>query len=70
MDMTVLVEYLNSAIRVSVPVILIAVGVCYSERAGVFAMGSEGYMLIAAFVSVVTMIYTDNHVIRDRKSVV
>ena len=63
MDMTVLVEYLNSAIRVSVPVILIAVGVCYSERAGVFAMGSEGYMLIAAFVSVVTMIYTDNHVI-------
>ncbi len=63
MNVTVLVEYLNSTIRVSVPIILVAIGVCYSERGGVYAMGSEGYMLISAFVSVVTMIYTNNHFI-------
>ena len=63
MDISVLVEYLNSTIRISVPIILIAVGVCYSEKSGVYAMGSEGFMLISAFTSVVMMIGTDNHLI-------
>jgi simple sugar transport system permease protein len=61
MGMAVVLEFLNSMIRVSVPVILVAIGVCFSEKSGVFAMGSEGYMLISAFVSVVVMIQANNH---------
>ena len=36
MDMPVILEFLNSVVRVSVPVILVAVGVCFSEKSGVF----------------------------------
>ncbi|MFR3032150.1 MAG: ABC transporter permease subunit, partial [Blautia sp.] len=63
MDISVLIEYLNSTIRISVPIILIAVGVCYSEKSGVYAMGAEGFMLISAFTSVVAMIGTNNHLV-------
>lgn len=56
-----IIEYLSSTVRVSVPIILIAIGVAYSEKAGVHAMGAEGYMLISAFVSVVGTIVTGSH---------
>ncbi len=60
MSIEVVVEYLSSTIRVAVPIVLIALGVCFSERSGVYAMGSEGYMLISCFVSVVMTIQTGN----------
>lgn len=63
MDISVIIEYLSSTVRISVPIILIAIGVCYSEKAGVYCMGAEGYMLVSAFTSVVAMIGTDNHLI-------
>ena len=61
MSVDFVVEFLSSTIRIAVPIILIALGVCYSEKAGVHAMGAEGYMLIGAFVSVVMTIATGSH---------
>lgn len=61
MNLDFIVEYLNSTIRISVPIILLALGVCYSEKAGVHAMEAEGLMLISSFVSVVMTIMTGNH---------
>ena len=62
MDYNFLVEYLSSTVRVAVPIILVAVGVCYCEKAGVFAMGSEGQMLISAFVAVIVTVFSGgNH---------
>ncbi len=63
MDVGVILEYLGSTVRVSVPVILIAIGVCYCEKVGVYAMNAEGYMLISAFMSVVATIATGNQAI-------
>jgi simple sugar transport system permease protein len=56
MEMNLIMEYLSAAVRVSVPIVLIAQGVAFSEKAGVHAMGAEGCMLIGAFVSVVMTI--------------
>lgn len=58
MDNAVIIECLSSAIRVSAPIILIAIGVSFSEKAGVYAMNAEGYMLIAAFASVMVTVLT------------
>ncbi len=64
MDYQFIVEYLSSSVRVAVPIILVAIGVCYSEKAGVHAMGAEGFMLVGAFISVVfTIISGGNHLV-------
>lgn len=55
-----LILYLSSAIRLSVPVLLAAIGVCYSEKAGVYGMNADANMLSACFVSVVTTLATGN----------
>ena len=54
--MNTIIDFASSTIRISVPIIMLALGVCYSEKAGVHAMGAEGHALIAAFVSVIMTI--------------
>ena len=47
--LTVIVQLLDTTIRVSVPLLLAALAGLYSERAGVFDIGLEGKMLAGAF---------------------
>lgn len=42
-------ELLASAIRMSVPIIITAVGAIYSERSGIVNIGLEGMMIVGAF---------------------
>ena len=41
-------ELLASAIRMSVPIIITAVGAIYSERSGIVNIGLEGMMIVGA----------------------
>ena len=50
---TFLIALLSASIRLSVPILLAALGGMYSERAGVVNIGLEGLMLIGAFAGVV-----------------
>ena len=49
MDFTTLVLILDSSIRLATPLLLACLAGLYSERSGVFDIGLEGKMLIAAF---------------------
>ena len=49
--METLIVILDSAVRLSVPLIFAALAGLYSERSGVFDIGLEGKMLAAAFAS-------------------
>lgn len=51
MDLTSLVLILDSAIRLSAPLLLACLAGLYSERAGIFDIGLEGKMLGAAFAA-------------------
>ena len=44
-------QVLDSAIRLSVPLLFACLAGLYSERAGVFDIGLEGKMLVAAFAA-------------------
>ena len=44
-----MIEFLEAAIRIATPLLLAAFGGILSERAGVFAVGLEGMMLMGAF---------------------
>ena len=46
---TGVIEFLEAAIRIATPLMLAALGGILSERAGVFAVGLEGMMLMGAF---------------------
>jgi simple sugar transport system permease protein len=58
MDPTALVEFIAVALRVSTPLILAALGVLISTRAGVLNIGIEGMMLAGAFSGVVISAFT------------
>jgi ABC-type uncharacterized transport system permease subunit len=47
------IEFLEAAIRIATPLMFAALGGILSERAGVFAVGLEGMMLMGAFGGVV-----------------
>lgn len=55
-----LILYLSSALRLSVPILMVAIGVCYSEKSGVYCMNADSSMLGACFVSVVVTLATGN----------
>jgi ABC-type uncharacterized transport system permease subunit len=48
-----MMEYLAASIRIATPLAFAALGGILSERAGVFAVGMEGMMLMGAFAAVV-----------------
>ncbi len=51
MDFPTVIQILDSAVRLMVPLLLACLAGLYSERAGVFDIGLEGKMLMAAFAS-------------------
>ncbi len=48
-----MIDFLSAAIRIATPLLLAALGGILSERAGVFAVGLEGMMLMGAFSAIV-----------------
>ncbi|MBN9618284.1 MAG: ABC transporter permease, partial [Actinobacteria bacterium] len=44
-----MIDFLEAAIRIATPLVFAALGGILSERAGVFAVGLEGMMLMGAF---------------------
>jgi len=54
MDMVVVLSTLDATIRLSTPLLLACLAGMYSERAGVFDIGLEGKMLMAAFAAAAT----------------
>lgn len=48
-----MIDFLAAAIRIATPLIFAALGGILSERAGVFAVGLEGMMLMGAFAAVI-----------------
>jgi general nucleoside transport system permease protein len=55
-----IVSLLASSVRVTTPIMFVAMSGCFSEQAGVFAMGMEGFMLIGAFAAVVIALMTNS----------
>ncbi|TMV94740.1 ABC transporter permease [Thioclava sp. BHET1] len=51
MDFATIVELLDSAVRLGTPLLLACLAGLFSERAGIFDIGLEGKMLMAAFFS-------------------
>ena len=49
MDFVALIQLLDSALRLSTPLLLACLAGLFSERAGIFDIGLEGKMLAAAF---------------------
>lgn len=48
-----MIDFLAAAIRIATPLLFAALGGILSERAGVFAVGLEGMMLMGAFAAVI-----------------
>jgi ABC-type uncharacterized transport system permease subunit len=57
------IDFLAAAIRIATPLLLAALGGILSERAGVFAVGLEGMMLMGAFAGVVGAWASDSSLI-------
>jgi ABC-type uncharacterized transport system permease subunit len=53
MDIAVLADFLAASVRIATPLLLAALGGMLSERAGTFAVGLEGQMLVGAFCGVI-----------------
>lgn len=51
MDFGVIIQIFDSAIRLATPLLLACLAGLYSERAGIFDIGLEGKMLVAAFTA-------------------
>lgn len=55
--LTVIISILNTTIRMATPLAFAAIAGSISERAGVVALGLEGYMVVGAFSGVVGAYY-------------
>ena len=51
MDLASFLQILDSTIRLATPLLFACLAGLYSERAGVFDIGLEGKMLVAAFAA-------------------
>lgn len=51
MDFMTLLQVLDSTVRLAIPLLLACLAGLYSERAGIFDIGLEGKMLVAAFAA-------------------
>ncbi|MBO9465733.1 ABC transporter permease [Tropicibacter sp. R15_0] len=60
MDLAVIIQVLDSSIRLSTPLLLACLAGLFSERAGIFDIGLEGKMLISAFASAAFAFTTGN----------
>lgn len=60
MDFATFIQILDSAIRLMTPLLLACLAGLYSERSGVFDIGLEGKMLMAAFSSAAVAAVTGN----------
>ncbi|RJE81900.1 ABC transporter permease [Paracoccus onubensis] len=60
MDFATIIQILDSAIRLMTPLLLACLAGLYSERSGVFDIGLEGKMLMAAFSSAAVAAVTGN----------
>jgi simple sugar transport system permease protein len=58
-----MIDFIAAAIRIATPLIFAALGGILSERAGVFAVGLEGMMLIGAFAAVIGTWSTGNELV-------
>ncbi|HEY6732366.1 MAG TPA: ABC transporter permease [Roseiarcus sp.] len=58
-----MIDFLEAAIRIATPLLFAALGGILSERAGVFAVGLEGMMLVGAFGGVVGVWATGSAVV-------
>jgi len=54
---TILVDWLQAALRYAAPLLLVAVGEVFAERSGVINMGVEGIMLVGALAGVAGAYY-------------
>lgn len=60
MDFLTLIQVLDSTVRMATPLLLACLAGLFSERAGIFDIGLEGKMLIAAFFSAAVAAVTGN----------
>ena len=60
MDFNTILQILDSSVRLMTPLLLACLAGLYSERAGVFDIGLEGKMLMAAFTSATVAALTGN----------
>ncbi len=60
MDFITLIQVLDSTVRLATPLLLACLAGLYSERAGIFDIGLEGKMLMAAFFSAAVAAVTGN----------
>ncbi len=51
MDIAIILSVLDATLRLSTPLLLACLAGMYSERAGMFDIGLEGKMLMAAFAA-------------------
>ncbi|MFI0396224.1 ABC transporter permease [Paracoccus jiaweipingae] len=60
MDWPAIIQILDSALRLMTPLLLACLAGLYSERSGIFDIGLEGKMLMAAFTAAATAAATGN----------
>lgn len=60
MDFLTLIQVLDSTVRLATPLLLACLAGLFSERAGIFDIGLEGKMLMAAFFSAAVAAVTGN----------
>jgi len=63
MDMNSIISWLQAGVRMATPLILVSIGLVYTELSGVSFVGIEGSMLAGAFTSVAVALFTGNLVL-------